>query len=58
MFASILDVNIADNCIFLLGVSLGDQSVSEHIGIHVCGEEMSYGLFGTPGRSTSPPNEK
>ena len=57
MSVSILVVDIADNCIFLLGgVTLGQSgwSISKHIEMHVFGKVLSYGLFGTPGRSTSP----
>ena len=60
MSASILDVDIANNCIFMLGgVTLGQSgsSVSEHIGMHVFGKVVSYGSFGTPEKSTSPSND-
>ena len=58
--ASILVVDIADNCIFWLGgVTLGQSgwSTSEHIVMHVFGKVVSHGPFGTPGRSTSPSND-
>ena len=59
MYASILVVDIADNCIFSLGgVTLGQSgwSIGEHIGMHVFEKLVSYGPFGTPGRSMSSPS--
>ena len=59
MSASILVVDIADNCIFLLGgVTLGQSgwSTSKHIEMLVFGKVVAYGPLGTPGRSTSPSN--
>ena len=62
MCASILVVDIADNCIFLLGgVTLGqsgDQVVNllECI-MHVFGKVVTCGLFETPARSTLPSND-
>ena len=56
MSASILVVDIADNCILLLGgVTLGQSgwSVSKHIGMIVPGEVpgvVSYGLLGRNSR--------
>ena len=60
MSASLRVVNIADNCIFLIGgVTLGQSgwSFSEHIGMRVFGKVVSYGHLGTHGRSTSPSND-
>ena len=59
MSALIHVVDTVDNSKFLLGgVTLGQSgwSVSEHIGMHIFGKVVSYGPFGTSGRSTSPSN--
>ena len=57
MFASILVVDTADSLLRVVTLDQFGLSSGEHIGMHLFGEVVSYGLFGNPGRSTSPSND-
>ena len=50
MYASLLILDVTDNCVFRLGgVILGQSgwSIIEHIEMHVFGKVVSYGSFET-----------